>query len=403
MLEQFRKTIHIIINNINDIFNKMTEIDENTSITNDEKIKILRIFYQDATKYFVNDDMLRAMHGYSWKDDTKYDFSYAHLLIDEMATFNMPLTAALLTSARIGLHSVIFYGSDKMKKKIVNECFNGNAILSLCMSGPEAGSDIFSMTTTATKTPENTWILNGCKKWITGGIYANYFVVVARTDDVSIRGNESSFSLFLVDAKNKGVGIEKMSCQGSAISGTARILFNDVVLTDDDIIGEIGGGFMMCMDILIEERWTTGVSSIGVAKCAFNECLRWINSREIHGTKMTKIQAVRMRIGEMKICIDQIDAYAEKLAYKLSEMRNNNNIDFLLGADTALFKIKANEVAMKCVESASQIFGGRAYEKTGPGSTIERLHRETHGLNCAGGTHDVLMDGAVRVFLKSKL
>ena len=320
-----------------------------------------------------------------------------------MATFHMPITAGLLTSARIGLHAVFYNGSKAMKNKIVNECFNANAILSLCMSGPEAGSDIFSMTTSAVPTSNDTWILNGCKKWITGGIYANYFVVVARTDDISQRGNESSLSLFLVNADRKGVRVQKMDCQGSSISGTARVVFNDVALTRDDVIGEIGGGFMMCMDILIEERWTTGVSSLGVAKRAFEEALKWTDSRKIHGKKMKRLQAVRMRIGEMKICIDQLDAYAEKLADRMSVMRNDKAMDMVLAADTTLFKIKANKAAMFCVENAAQIFGGRAYEKTGPGGVIERLHRETHGLNCAGGTHDVLMDGAVRVYMRSRL
>ena len=192
-----------------------------------------------------------------------------------------------------------------------------------------------------------------------------------------------------------------MNTQGAKLSGTAYITFDNVVLKNDDIIGDIGSGFIYCMDTLIEERWITGISALAMGYNAFEESLKWSFNRKINDKPMNKIESVRIRLIEMKALLEPFNSYSEVLAKKLTSARNNNSMDLILASETAIFKAKSTEVATKCIENAQLIFGGRAFEKTGPGSRIQELHSQIHGMKCAGGTYDVLMNFASKVLLST--
>ena len=101
----------------------------------------------------------------------------------------------------------------------------------------------------------------------------------------------------------------------------------------------------------------------------------------------------------MKMCLDPLDALAVQLATRLTDCRNTQRMTVSLAADCAGFKATATHALTECVRHAMVLFGGRAFELTGQGAVVARLNTEVHGMQCAGGTYDVLMDGVARTML----
>ena len=129
-----------------------------------------------------------------------------------------------------------------------------------------------------------------------------------------------------------------------------------MILNDDNIIGHVGQGFLIAMDVLVEERWITGITSLAMARRALNECLKWSKLRMLNGRPMFHKQAVRLRLAKMKMLIDPLDSMAILLAGRLSVARNTSNMVPDLSADCAGFKAMCTSVLSKCIQSASILF-----------------------------------------------
>ena len=342
--------------------------------------------------------LLRVMSGLVVGSDDVFDYIACYHLIRASAHISMPITAAVCTSPRIGIHAVLHAGSTEMRQRYVSDCLSGVTSWSLCMSGPEAGSDLLGMTARAVRIAPNRWRLQANKKWITGGWYADYFCVLVRTDDrTDGRATMGDLTMFVVP--RHVAEVTRMTCSGAIESGTAHVLLEDVEVSSDAIIGNVGQGFQIAMDLLVEERWVSGVTSLAMGRRALDEVLCWVHIREVHDVPMHRLQAVRMRLARMKMLLDPLDALALQLATRLEECRNAKCMTISLSADCAGFKATATHVLTECVRHAMILLGGRAFELTGYGATVARLNTEVHGIQCAGGTYDVLMDGVARTMI----
>ena len=297
------------------------------------------------------------MAGYKYGSETEFDFRSALTFISTFARHSMPVTAAVCTSSRMGIHAVMHFGSEQMQRRYVDDCLGGRTSWSLCMSGPEAGSDLFGGATRATRAATGQWLLSGCKKWITGGWYADYFCVLARTDDPTApRAGRDGFTMFVVP--RSAAVVERMDCAGAAESGTARVVFDDVPLTDSDVI--------------VEERWVSGITSLAMARHALEDTI-----------------------------LLPMDSLALQLADRLTERRTTGTPSLELAGDCAGFKAAATGVLVDCLRHAMVLFGGRAFETRGEGRGIAALHTQAHGMECAGGTSDVLMCFAAKVMVSA--
>lgn len=351
---------------------------------------------KDLREKVAKDNLLSLVAGIG--TDGTYDYRKCYDIISRFARISMPITGSVFTSPRIGIHAVLHFGSKEQITLYVSDCFAGKSSWSLCLSGPEAGSDLLSCLTTATIAENGTWLLNGQKKWITGGIYADFFCVFVRTGKPSKHG----FTMFVVPRTKKGVTVERMSCIGAQESGTARVTFENVSLTDKDIIGKLGQGFQIAMDILVEERWISGITSLAMAHRALEECVQWSQKRYLHGKEMFHTQAVRLRLAEMKMSLLPLDAMARDVALRLGEARNKKRVLNDLSAECAGFKACCVASLQTCIQHASLLFGGRAFETIGKGAIIAKLRSEVHGMQCAGGTYDLLMETVARnIFLNA--
>jgi alkylation response protein AidB-like acyl-CoA dehydrogenase len=349
------------------------------------------------TKFGIS-GLLRTVSGLVAGRDDLFDYIACYHLIRASAYISMAITAAVCTSSRIGIHAVLHHGSTEMRQRYVADCLSGATSWSLCMNGPEAGSDLLGMEARAVRIAPNRWRLHAQKKWITGGWYANYFCVLVRTDDrTDGRATTSDLTMFVVP--HHVVRVTRMACSGAIESGTAHVSFEDVEVSSDDIIGAMGDGFQIAMDLLVEERWINGVTSLAMGRRALDEILDWVHVRELHNVPLHRLQAVRMRLARMKMLLDPLDALALQLAMRLAECRNAKCMKISLASDCAGFKATATHVLTECVRHAMILLGGRAFELTGHGAVVARLNTEVHGIQCAGGTYDVLMDGVARTMI----
>ena len=356
--------------------------------------------------------------GSAWQGDAhpggKVDLLYLYILITEFSQTNIGFSAGLISSARIGLFPVLAAKGMQpaAREKVLRACLCGDLNLALCMSDPYAGSDVLATRTVAERDDERGgWHISGVKKWITGGIYADAFVVLARVSVVGgaaggkwARARAKELSAFLVprDAAN-GVKVAWMDCQGASVSGTARVTFDRTFVPQDALLGALGDGFALVMDGMVEERWCSGVSALAMARTAARLMTGHMLRREIGGRPLARMQIPRFRLANLLARLEPLDLQALHLARDIAETRNRGADAFrespALAARAALFKVGAVRLAGDCVREAQLIFGGLAFERTGPGKDIARFADELHGMHCAGGIDDPLLDGAARAAL----
>lgn len=136
---------------------------------------------------------------------------------------------------------MVHFGSEEMKKNVVADVVCGRKTIALAITEPYAGSDVANITTTATLTPDGKhYIINGEKKWITNGVWADYFVVAARTGKPGSGMN--GISLFLAERK-MGIETRPVHCQGNVGSGTAYVIFENIKVPKENLIGGLNKGF----------------------------------------------------------------------------------------------------------------------------------------------------------------
>ena len=197
--------------------------------------------------------LLPATMGSEWPSDftdtpapEDYDLFHNQILIEELGRPSSEIASIILTGMIIGLRSVMQFGlqNPKVTHEVVSSCLSGDKQICLCMSEPYAGSDVAGLTTRAELSADGThYILNGEKKWITGGVYSDYFNVACRTEGEGSDG----LSMLLVKRDFGGVKTQKMDVTGWWASGTTYVTFEDVKVPVEYVVGTSGNGFRQMM------------------------------------------------------------------------------------------------------------------------------------------------------------
>lgn len=157
-----------------------------------------------------------------------------------MVIFGLKFLTSLETGLGIGLPPITKFGSEELKRKILPDCLAGRKHICLAITEPYAGSDVANIRTEAKLSDDGSYyIVNGEKKWITNGVFADYFTVAVRTGGPGMGG----ISLLLIERSMPGVKTRQMQCSGVWASGTAYITFEDVKVPKSYIVGKENGGF----------------------------------------------------------------------------------------------------------------------------------------------------------------
>lgn len=200
----------------------------------------------------------------------EFDIFHEFICVDEIARCGSGgFIWALMGGLGIGLPPVMNFGSEELRKKVVPGCLAGDKFIALAVTEPSAGSDVANLKTTA-KDMGDYYLLNGEKKWITQGAYADYYTVACRTGD----GGMGGVSLLLVERTMPGVNARYMDCQGMWGSGTSYITFEDVKVPKNHIIGKVNHGFKYIMHNFNHERLGIVMQANRLARVCIEESLK---------------------------------------------------------------------------------------------------------------------------------
>ncbi|KAF3047452.1 hypothetical protein E8E12_007166 [Didymella heteroderae] len=280
----------------------------------------------------------------------------------------------------------------ELKTRVVNEVLSGKKKMCLAITEAFAGSDVAGLRTTATLTPDGKhYIVRGTKKWITNGMFSDYFVTGCKTD--------KGFSVLLIE-RDENLETKLIKTSYSTTAGTAFVEYNDCKVPVENLLGKEHQGFAVIMANFNHERFMMACAVIRHSRTIVEECLKWCNQRIVFGKKLVEQPAIRQKLAEMISLVEANQAWLESIAYQMSHMSYAQQSK-LLGGPIGLLKSYATRSAHEIADRATNIFGGRGLTQSGMGKYVEEFHRTYKFDAILGGTEEILSDLGVRQAYKN--
>jgi acyl-CoA dehydrogenase family protein 9 len=301
----------------------------------------------------------------------------------EIGATDPALTVYFGAHQSIGCKGITLFGTDDQKRRWLTKCATGELIAAFCLTEPGSGSDAQAMRTTAVPSADGkSYVLNGQKIWISNAGYAGVLTVFAKVP-VEIDGKpKHRVTAFIVDAHAPGVSLGKIEEKmGIKASDTRAITFDNVKVPVEDMIGEVGHGFKIALEILNSGRLGLAAGSARGARHILDIALAYAKQREQFGRPIGSFEMI-----QRKFAVAAAECYAADAAWMLTAaMVDKGGIDFSL--ETAACKVFASELAFRSSSDAMQIAGGIGYSKEFP---YEQAVRDSRINLIFEGTNEVL-------------
>ncbi|EXJ59842.1 hypothetical protein A1O7_03989 [Cladophialophora yegresii CBS 114405] len=310
--------------------------------------------------------------------------------------------SSIFVGLTVGAPPIRQFASPALQAKVLPEILSGQKRISLAITEPSAGSDVRNLTTTAEKTADGKhYIVNGEKKWITNGMFSDYFSTAVRTGPPD--SGAAGLSFLLIDRHLPGIQCRRIEIGAGKLSSTTYITFEDVKVPADMLIGEEGGGFKFIMSNFNHERLWIAFQALRGARICLEDAFAWAQKRDVFGGKLIEQPVVRHKLGLCGKKVEALQAWVEQIVYELDHLGEKEG-NRLLGGTTALLKVEAGMVVKYVADECVKIMGGLGLTKSGQGARIEAISRSVIALIVPGGSEDVMIDLGVREALKlSKL
>ncbi|MAU41187.1 MAG: acyl-CoA dehydrogenase [Kordiimonas sp.] len=276
----------------------------------------------------------------------------------------------------LGSAPITLFGSDKQKDLYLQAIGQGKRIAAFALSEPGAGSDVGALTTFYRREDDH-FVLNGRKTWISNGGIADVYIIFAREE--GSRGT-AGLSAFIVEADGPGLDDTSQRIDISAPHPMAEITLSNCRIGQQQLIGEAGQGFKYAMATLDIFRSSVGAAALGFARRAQHEVLGRVTERHIQGDKMSALQMIQAKIGDMATQIDASALLIYRAAWQWDQTHER------ITREAAMAKAFATEAAQQIVDDAVQIFGAAGVEY---GHVIERLYREVRPLRIYEGATEI--------------
>lgn len=278
------------------------------------------------------------------------------------------------------------YGSEETKKKYLPKMTEG-WVGSYCITEPHAGTDVAALSTTAEDKGDH-WLMNGTKTFVTSAMFAGVYIVFAKTHPEEGR---KGISCFVVDKDADGITMGKPEQKlGIKASDTREVNFADVKVPKENLLGDLKGGFKMCVNILNSGRIGVSFQSIGIARAALEEAIKYSKEREQFGQPISKFQAIQFKLSEMATRIDA----GRLLAYRAAELKDAGQP---CHRESSMAKLFCSTTANYVCTEAVQIHGGYGYIKEYP---VERYFRDARITELYEGTTEAQKMVIARDLLK---
>jgi alkylation response protein AidB-like acyl-CoA dehydrogenase len=271
---------------------------------------------------------------------------------------------------------IMYFGNEEQKKKWLSKLATGEWLGAWGLTEANTGSDAMRMQCVAKK-EGNEWILNGSKNWITHGLSSNVAVVLARTGDLL---DSRGITAFVVERGTPGFkGGKKENKLGMRASETAELIFEDCRIPQENVLGEVGEGFIQAMKVLDGGRISIASLALGIAKGAYEASLKYSKERQQFGQPISNFQGISFKLADMATKIEA----SELLIYQAAYLKNNHKP---MTKESAMAKYYASEVSVQCSVEAVQIFGGYGYTKDFP---VEKFYRDSKLCTIGEGTSEI--------------
>ncbi|KIP05823.1 hypothetical protein PHLGIDRAFT_91676 [Phlebiopsis gigantea 11061_1 CR5-6] len=323
---------------------------------------------------------------------TPEEFDHFHELLINLEIGRMGTRGfvdGLLAGGVIGLPPVLNFGTPEIQAKVVPEVLSGKKYICLAITEAFAGSDVSGLQTTAVREGD-VWIINGTKKWITNGTFADYFTVGCKTD--------KGLTVILVP-RDDNVETKAIKTAYSSTAGTAYVTFTNVRVPVSHTLGSVNKGLQVILSNFNHERWMICATSLATQRKIVEECLKWSNQRIVFGKPLNSQPVIRAKLANMIARIESAQNWMESITHQMNNMSYDVQSDRLAGP-IGLLKQFVTRTGRETAEDATQVFGGRGITATGMGKLVENYHRTSPYDAILGGAEDVLGDLGVRQAMK---
>lgn len=296
------------------------------------------------------------------------------LALTEIARGSMSLAGAVAMQSLMGTKFLHMLGNDDIRERLFAPALLGEKVGAICMTEPNAGSDLGSIATNAVKV-DGGYRLNGQKMWVTSAPVADFFTVFA------IVGEEKALTIFLVEKDFEGLAvgraIEKM---GVRALPTSELALNDCFVPDSHCLSEVGDGVKHLRKLLAEIRIITGAMAVGGGRGALNEAVAYAAERKQFGKPINRFQAIQLMLAEMATDLEA----AEQLVHYAAWLKQN---DKPCHKQAAMAKLFASEAAATVCDKAARVLASYGFAMEYP---VQRHLRDIRFTLIGGGTSEIL-------------
>ncbi|SEN05081.1 acyl-CoA dehydrogenase [Lihuaxuella thermophila] len=276
----------------------------------------------------------------------------------------------------LGCAPLYLFGTEEQKQKYLVPLCEGKTLGSFGLTEPNAGSDAGGTKTRAVKDGDG-WVINGSKCFITNASYAKFLALTAATGNM---GNVREITAFIVPTDAPGFRvIDNYVKMGLHSSNTTELILENVRVTDQEILGEIGKGFRQFLITLDGGRIGIGAMAVGIAQGAYELALKYAKERVQFGQSISKFQAIQHKLADMHMQIELARTYVYKAAWLKDQGRKFTK-------EASICKLYASEVAMNVCNQAVQIHGGWGYMHD---YKVERFFRDAKLTEIGEGTSEI--------------
>ncbi len=307
------------------------------------------------------------------------DYSYQIVFSEELGRIaSGGVSMAIGVQTDMATPALANHGSDYVLEEFLTKAISGEAVFSIAVSEPHAGSDVAAIKTAAVKDGDD-YIINGTKMWITNATQADYLCLLADTGGDNVH---MSKSLIVVPTNSEGISFsKKLNKLGMRSSDTAQIFFDNVRVPQKNLIGEEGAGFIYQMEQFQEERLYAAAGNLKGLEACINQTIEYTRERKVFKKAILDNQVVHFRLAELQTEIECLRA----LVYAAVEgYIDGENVTM----KASMAKLKAGRLSREVTDACLQYWGGMGYMWDNP---ISRAYRDTRLGSIGGGADEVML------------
>jgi butyryl-CoA dehydrogenase len=298
------------------------------------------------------------------------------LVVEEIGRGCSSVRTVISVQTSLVCSAILKWGSEEQKHHYLPKLCSGEWLGCFGLTEPDTGSDAAKQKTRAKKT-DSGWVINGAKMWISMGNYAKVALIFAQTDPEK---GHRGLACFLVDTDQPGYQASTIERKmGLHASDTASIALEDVEVTDEQMLGEIGDGFKVAMSALDSGRYSVAAGCVGICQGCVEESVKYAKEREQFGKPIASFQLVQAMIADMVLKTDA----SRMLVWRAGFLKDKGRPNTL---ETSVAKLHATEAAVECSNTAIQVHGGAGYVDDHP---VERYFRDVRVTTLYEGTSQI--------------